>query len=452
LSRTSQTILIDGRDLALPDATGIGTYARTLAETARQLGYRTHALIGSSAWYDSKDPQLSEIAFFDPLIAEHPSLRIRKELLLAQCFGMPFGVRPATFPRFSSVISPGSNALREFDKIYGAPNLFELARLHFRRHSRLMSVKVDEPPTIFHATHPTPMRVTGSPNIYTIHDIVPLRLPEATLDDKKQILLLLRELCAKAHHIVTVSEFSKADIIRFLKVPENRITNTYQSVHMPEAVIARSEAVVADELASAFGVEYGEYFLFVGAIEPKKNVSRLIDAFAAAGTRRPLILAGKLGWKYERELEQIGDERFLSYQNRHNGFFIHRQIRRVSYLPPSQLFSLIRGARAVLFPSLYEGFGLPVLEAMMLGTPVLTSNVSSLPEVAGDAALLVDPTDVEAIAKAIRALDQDADLRRHLGERGPKQASLFSPSAYQKRIAELYKRLGAPIDTPSGPV
>ncbi len=448
MSGTAQTILIEGRDLTLPDPTGIGAYARTLGETARQVGYRTEALISSNAWYDRKDPQLSEIAFFDPLVAQHPSSRIRRELWLARYFGRPFGLRPSAFPSFSSVVSPASSALKGFERLHGSPNLFELARLHFRRHNKLMDVKIDGPPALFHATHPTPVRVPGAPNIYTIHDIVPLRLPFATLDDKKHILLLLRELCAKADHIVTVSEFSKSDIMRFFNLPADRITNTYQSVNLPEALIARCVDDVADELASAFGLDYGEYFLFVGAIEPKKNVSRLIDAFAASGSRRPLILAGKLGWSYERELEKISDEKFVSYQGNGEGFSVRRQVRRLSYLPLPHLISLIRGARALIFPSLYEGFGLPVLEAMMLGAPVVTSNAASLPEIAGDAALLVDPMDVNAIATAIRALDCDADLRRHLCERGSRQASLFSPAAYRKRVAELYKKVGVAIDPP----
>lgn len=109
------------------------------------------------------------------------------------------------------------------------------------------------------------------------------------------------------------------------------------------------------------------------------------------------------------------------------------------------MISLIRGARGVLFPSLYEGFGLPVLEAMLLGTPVITSNVSSLPEIAGGAASLVDPTDVDDIVQAIRGFDCDADLRAELTARGVKRAAYFSPQAYERRIAALYKRLGVAV-------
>jgi glycosyltransferase involved in cell wall biosynthesis len=118
-----------------------------------------------------------------------------------------------------------------------------------------------------------------------------------------------------------------------------------------------------------------------------------------------------------------------------------KRIIQLSYAPFSQLVSLIRGARAALFPSLYEGFGLPVLEAMLLGTPVICSNTASLPEVAGDAALSVDPHDSQALASAIREMDSDADLRDALSRHGLAQARLFSPASYRERLNELYRQL-----------
>ncbi len=117
----------------------------------------------------------------------------------------------------------------------------------------------------------------------------------------------------------------------------------------------------------------------------------------------------------------------------------------VDYASFPLLVSLIRGAKAVLFPSLYEGFGLPALEAMLLGTPVMTSNTSSMPEVVGEAAIKVDPYDIRAMVDAIRALDADAELRGRLSEYGPRQASLFSPERYQVRLRDTYARLGVKV-------
>jgi glycosyltransferase involved in cell wall biosynthesis len=116
----------------------------------------------------------------------------------------------------------------------------------------------------------------------------------------------------------------------------------------------------------------------------------------------------------------------------------------LDYVPFRLLVNLIRGARAVLFPSLYEGFGLPALESMLLGTPVITSNTASMPEVVGDAAIKVDPYDVSALVQAIQALDRDATLRARLAEAGPRQAALFSPERYAARLEALYARLGVP--------
>jgi glycosyltransferase involved in cell wall biosynthesis len=270
---------------------------------------------------------------------------------------------------------------------------------------------------------------------------VPLRLPHTTLDDKRYFLNMVREIAKRADHIVTVSEFSRRDIVSLLGVSEDRITNTYQAVHLPQALLARSRSDIAVELANSFGLDYGEYYLFLGALEPKKNVSRLIDAFAAAGSRRPLVIVGGDGWQSSAELEKIKDERFLSYSIDGQRITQNRRIRRLQYLPFSQLVGLLRGARAVLFPSLYEGFGLPVLEAMLAGTPVLTSTAASLPEVAGDAALLVDPLDVDEISAGIRALDNDDDLCADLAARGHVQAANFSPANYAARVADLYKHV-----------
>jgi glycosyltransferase involved in cell wall biosynthesis len=117
------------------------------------------------------------------------------------------------------------------------------------------------------------------------------------------------------------------------------------------------------------------------------------------------------------------------------------RVRRYDYLPFRLLVSLIRGARATLLPSLYEGFGLPVLESMLLGTPVISSTEGALPEIAGDAALLVDPYDALALRRAIMAIDADADLRRELSDRGLRQAEKFSPQAYAHRLEDLYRKL-----------
>lgn len=436
---TNSAILIEGHNLTLAAGTGIATYTRQLAATLGRLQYDTSVLIGSTRGVPKKDPALAHIALFDA--ERKPTLLTEAANEWRRLAVSPWAARAALVRPGTTVVEGGSGRFSGFSTIHVVPHLMVREVAHFRRYGKRLRIAVDDQPRLFHATRPAPLRVAGCPNIYTLHDIVPLRLPYTTMDDKKLYLEVVRNLCRNAEHIVTVSEFSRQDIIKLTGISEDRITNTYQAVSLPTRLLDRSEASISNEIEALFKLSFGEYYLFVGALEPKKNVSRLIDAHSASGAKRPLIITGSDGWMNERDIRKIESEQYLNY--RLDGHLIRpeRTVRRFPYLPLDHLVSLVRGARAVLFPSLYEGFGLPVLEAMLLGTPVMTSNVSSLPEIAGDAALCVDPYDIEAMARAIRSLDSDSDLRRDLVERGRRRADIFSPAAYERRLASLYTRL-----------
>ncbi|HWB47700.1 MAG TPA: glycosyltransferase family 1 protein [Stellaceae bacterium] len=418
----------------LAQGTGIATYARNLAQAVTANGYDVDVLVGTDKTLDEHDAGLNAISLFDavrPIPWPAWRMRLRKQ------FGAPFAIR-AHEASLAAVSDPFAARLEGFDRVFAATDLDPLTRLHFARHGKRGTVKPPSTPSLFHTTQPIPIAVRGCPNVYTIHDLVPLKLPSSTRDNKRYMVNLLRHLGRVADHIVTVSEFSRQEIIRFCGVDEARITNTYQSVSLPAKALASSEDDVARLVGNLAGVDLHEYFLFVGAIEPKKNLSRLLDAYLAAGVRRPLVVAGGLGWQYEDELRKLGDDRFLDDDLRDAAVVPRRRVRRLSYLPRAHLVALMRGARALLFPSLYEGFGLPVLEAMSVGTPVLTANVASLPEVAGGAAVLVDPLDIDDIARGIRQLDDDADLRAELRQLGLRRAAAFSPEAYRRRLAGLY--------------
>ena len=404
----SASILYEVQNLTLRGATGIATYARSLAKAAGRLGYEANALIGVERDVSLKHGRLNEVLAFDAVSEDELEAWWQVALRVARYpFNALGGLTPVALQESGLVISPLAEQLRSFQNFFVSTRLVDAAAAHFKIYGRLAKVRLEVPPSLFHATHPVPLAVTGRPNVYTIHDLVPLRLPSATLENKKYFYRLLTKLAATADHIVTVSEHSRRDIIEFLGVDERRVTNTYQPLDIPEHLARRTDDEVAAELGLTFGLDFGGYFLFYGAIEPKKNLSRLIDAYAASGSKRPLVIAGSDGWQNRADLRKIVDERFQSFRLDGNVFSRHRQVRRLRYLPQGQLISLIQGARAVLFPSIYEGFGLPVVKSMFLGTPVLTSNVASLPEVAGNAALLVDPYSVDEIAKGIRALDVD---------------------------------------------
>jgi glycosyltransferase involved in cell wall biosynthesis len=432
-------VLFEGYNLTLSRGTGIATYARNLNLAAKSAGFETEVLINSRTGLDRRDPTLNEISLFD-VIPEKPTIGDHIRTARSYVFGTPFGIKTYRLPKTSVVDKSVPTAIGGFDRIDAAVNFSDRANHHFGRYGRSAVLQTAHPPSLFHATQPIPLTLKGCPNIYTIHDLVPLRLPFATLDDKRHFLKMIRHLCKKADHIVTVSEHSRRDIISLGGIHEDRVTNTYQAVTIPQ-LAAENQQTTAELIQNAFELEYEKYFLFVGAIEPKKNLSRLIDAYAASGTKLPLVIVGGLGWSYTKDVDKLEEDRFLQYRLADGVLSPARKVRHLSYLPSEQLFALMRGARGLLFPSLYEGFGLPVVEAMQLGTPVVTSNVASLPEIAGDAALLVDPYDTSDISRKIMMLDEDADLRADLRRRGPIQAEKFSAFRYAERVSALYQKI-----------
>ena len=435
-------ILYEVQNLVQSSGTGIATYARNLAKASRRLGHAPSALVGvESPSLKRGDPGLAEVISFDAP-RQRPETPLESvSRIVRYPFNALGGWRPVPLPRTGIVVETKGNALSDFDTLYALPRMVDNAVVHFKIYGRFAVARLDEHYDALHATHPLPLRARGMANIYTVHDLVPLRLPYTTQDDKSYFFRMLRTIARTADHIVTVSEHSRRDIIKFLDVEEKRVTNTYQAVEYSPAEVNRPIDQIARDLEASFGLDYRKYFLFYGAIEPKKNVSRLIDAYLASQSQLPLILAGSGGWQNRDEIRKIQDERFVSYQIDDKQIRAHRRLRWLRYLPPAQLVTLIQGAAAVLFPSIYEGFGLPVVEAMALGTPVLTSTEASLPEIAGEAAVLVDPYDVEAIARGLKALEHDDDLRTDLVRRGKLQAAKFSTESYEERLAALYRQI-----------
>ena len=194
------------------------------------------------------------------------------------------------------------------------------------------------------------------------------------------------------------------------------------------------------EVEGTFGLGYKNYYLFWGSIEPKKNIGRIIEAYLGSGVEAPLVIVGAQAWKSEEELKLLYDDNIRSLVQINNVTRVKKQVIQLSYASFPLLVSLIRGAKATVFPSLYEGFGLPVLESMMLGTPVISANTASIPEVAGDAAILTNPYDTREISEAIRMVDADEGLRDSLVRRGLARAQLFSMDSYMRRLDAVYRK------------
>jgi glycosyltransferase involved in cell wall biosynthesis len=175
------------------------------------------------------------------------------------------------------------------------------------------------------------------------------------------------------------------------------------------------------------------YVLFVGAIEPKKNLGRLLKAYAEADVDLPIVVVGPRGWLWQDEIGWITDSTDPA---------LRRKIRFLNHLSPEELRFVFSGALATTFPSLYEGYGLPLIESMSFGVPVLTSRSSSLPEVCGDAAIYVDPFDVRDMREKIERLVGDQPLRDYLSERGLQRAQQLSPDNFAQQVAGGYRQLG----------
>lgn len=427
---------IDAYNISMPDGTGVATYGHTLARTLKGAGYDIDGVFGLSP---GGKPSLREMLFFDRFGRGHNishAAFVRKVALSASLNHLPRRLKSITAGRDVELRSFGTR-LPAFDTFWTSPLLFEIATERFRYLGNFTTITMPDPPDVMHWTYPLPLRLKGAHNIYTIHDLVPIRLPQTTRDDKMFYRRLVTQCVRKADRIVTVSEASRRDTIELLDADPAKVVNTYQVSPVPKSI--RESTIVDDAgiVESAFGVRAREFYLFFGALDPKKNIGRIVDAYLSSQSQRPLVIVSSRDWGMDRETRMLGKKGTVY------GRKMRRRVIRLQYLPRPMLFRLIRSARAVLFPSLYEGFGLPVLEAQQMGTPVITANTSSLPEVAGDAALLVNPYSSDEIAAAIRRIDSEDGLVEELSRRGLVQSATFSESVYRERLDALYRGLVA---------
>ena len=282
-------------------------------------------------------------------------------------------------------------------------------------------------PDVVHANNYfCPRGLAHARTVYTLYDLVPLDHPELLTEANRLVCFDgLFEASLRADLLLAISEHSRARFLaHFPHVPPERVRVVHPSSRFEDARAARAEAAPA-------GLAPGGFFLSVGTLEPRKNLRRLLAAFARVtaegATALPLVLAGGRGW-----LED-GLEAYVS------SLGLDGRVRVLGYVDDETLRWLYANCFAFAYPSLVEGFGLPVLEAMGLGAAVVTSDRSSLPEVAGDAALAVDPTDEDALAAALRRLSAEAGLRDALRARAVTRARAFSWTGAARQTLALYE-------------
>lgn len=280
---------------------------------------------------------------------------------------------------------------------------------------RLAAEMIIRPPDVlFVPAHSLPPVVPRA-SVVTIHDLGYRHFPGEHPTATRWLRRVSNTISARrATRVIAISRATRDDLVRFERMRPERLS----VVHHGRAPWFRpvEDAEQVEAVRARYGLDR-PFFLFVGTLQPRKNLERLLAAFDRVAEGRPdllLALVGAGGWQPDR-LEQA-----LS------GVRARDRVRPLGYVPDDDLPSLLSGSLGLAFPSLYEGFGLPALEAMSCGTPVLTSSTSSLPEVVGDAGLLVDPLDVDAITHGLARLADDAGLRHDLGRRGLARAADFT--------------------------
>ncbi|MCS6952738.1 MAG: glycosyltransferase family 1 protein [Bryobacterales bacterium] len=278
---------------------------------------------------------------------------------------------------------------------------------------------------VFHASHQCWNPPRRGKLTTTIHDLTSWLMPELhSRANVRGMRRFARAVLERADAMIAISEHTRADAVAILGLPADRIRVIYPGV---PAAFFRVTVPQAHEVAEFYRLPV-EFVLFVGTVEPRKNLDRLLDAYAAlpASLRKttPLVVVGPVGWRATATLRRLSSEEGVRY---------------LGYVPEDHLPALTAAASVFVYPSLYEGFGLPLAQAMAAGVACVTSRVSSLPEVAGDAALLVDPENVVELREAMERLLTDYTLRFELGARARARASRYCWKACALTSLEFFR-------------
>jgi len=415
-------VLIDSHNLALPHGTGIKTYGLTLLAALRRLGVQPD-LLASAKWHS------------DPMVAR------------AQLYDIPLkpgeGISPFVESwrnrlgraRIAEYLPPADKSnwpIPDDFFPYGCgcsilPLVYEYAQWVHELHSLPARFRTRKPYDVWHATNPMMLRAEGMRTITTIHDLIPLSHPYTCPINRVTFAEQVRFAIKESRAIAAVSEHTKEDLLTHFDAPEDKIIVTHQPTlyekwagteHHREGVLRQ------------FDLQRQGYILFVGNLEPKKNVGRLLRAYLALDCDLPLVIVGRKAWMWKEDFAAL-----LPHVRS-----AARKVRLLGYVPPESLPYLYESAYCFVFPSLCEGFGLPPLEAMTLGCPVVCSNVPSLKEVGGDGVEYVEALEVESIAQGMEHLLNNRSRRDELAAKGRKQALRFSFESYVGKIRRLYEK------------
>jgi len=278
----------------------------------------------------------------------------------------------------------------------------------------------------------TPLFKFGFKIILTVHDLTFLLFPlKYTITKRLLFGKMLPFFIKMSDKIIAVSENTKKDILKFFNIPEDKIVVTYESY--PDYYNDSIDASTAKSVVKKYGIEKN-FILYVGMIEPRKNIISLLKAFSKLDNEidLDLVIVGKKGWYYEEIERYMENIKFTELKNK---------IIFTGYVPEEELKYFYKSAFIFVYPTLYEGFGLPPLQAMACGTPVITSNISSLPEVVGDAAIKINPDDLGELKNSIKCLYKNEEKRDKLIKKGLENAKKFSLENAALNVLSLYNSL-----------
>ncbi|WP_459201917.1 glycosyltransferase family 4 protein [Methanococcus sp. CF] len=277
---------------------------------------------------------------------------------------------------------------------------------------------------------PTLFKLKHSKYVITVHDIFGIKLNSKNYETYKKVAyrLLLPKTLESADKIIAVSENTKNDLINHFKIPPNKIKVIYNAA---DKTFAKLNEIEISDIKKKYAINYS-FILYVGGLAAHKNIIRLIEAYnilKKLGVTHKLVLAGVKRYKYKEIFETIEK---LNLQN---------DVIFTGYVPDEDLPGLYNAADLFVYPSLYEGFGIPPLEAMQCGTPVITSNTSSLPEVVGDAGIMVNPYDVDELANKMYEVLTNEYLRKEMSKKGLERAKLFSWKKCAEEHIKVYEEV-----------
>ena len=286
-------------------------------------------------------------------------------------------------------------------------------------------------PDVIHATDHYIPEVKKVPVLATVMDLIPFIHPEWTSTTMRRIKnYLFKQKILSANHIITISEHSKSDLVNLFKIPEDKITVT--SLGMNDAFYQRVSEEEKQKILSKHGLEKN-FFLFVGTLQPRKNLEKALEAHSLLSSElrrlHPFVVVGNPGWANKVLFAKMAQDEEKGY------------VRWLKYLNFDEVKALLQSALVLVYISLYEGFGLPIVEAFASQCPVLTSNVTSIPAVAADAAIQVSPLDTEEILEAMKQFIHSSELRDSLILKGLKRAKQFSWEHCAKQTLEAYQKI-----------